>query len=648
MVREEYPRPQMRRENWCNLNGEWGFAFDDADAGLREQWFQRAEPFTRHITVPFVYEAPLSGIDTREQHDVVWYRREFATPKVGADSCVLLHFGAVDYEAQVFLNGVRVATHEGGETPFTVDIAPFLTAGDTQVLTVRVHDPLAAQDIPRGKQFWGREPIGIWYTRSTGIWQTVWYEVVERAHISQIVFTPDVDAGLVEIALQLAGVPQAAGSRVTYKISYHGELVAQGEKALVAKGASELRWQVDLGQGDIFRTGFHGGQEYLWSPEFPNLFDVELALVCDANASADAEAGTEVGTGAGGKMAASAEAGTKASASAGDKASAAPVDFVRSYFGMRKIHAERGMIYLNNKPYYQKLVLDQGYWPQGLLTAPDDAAFRRDIELAKAMGFNGCRKHQKLEDPRFLYWADKLGYLVWEECGAAPAFSVAAQQRMIRTWTDIIERDMSHPCIVVWVPLNESWGVPQIHTDRRQQHYSQALYHLIHGMDPTRLVESNDGWDQTETDICAIHNYAHGERADDGQFREFQEAIGSTAALVHRSQTGRPAYAPGFAHQGAPIVLSEFGGIALAGGQSAGWGYTRAQDGQELVSEYERVTSAVLASRGLWGFCYTQLTDVEQEINGLLTYTREPKCDLQEIRRINDKRHTMWIVNDEK
>ncbi|MDY5589111.1 MAG: glycoside hydrolase family 2, partial [Arcanobacterium sp.] len=346
MVREEYPRPQLRRDNWCNLNGEWEFCFDDSDAGLRERWFDCKVPFNQRITVPYVYEAPLSGIDTRDRHEVVWYRREFDTPHMNADNRVLLHFGAVDYEARVFLNGVPIAVHEGGETPFTVDITAFLRKTDTQILTVRVYDPLEDQEIPRGKQFWGEKPLGIWYTRSTGIWQTVWYEIVPRSYFERVVFTPDIDAGLVGISVKVAGA--LPGQRVAYSISYKGQSVAEGENALVAVSAGALQWQVDLAQGDIFRTGFHTGEEYMWSPEFPNLFDVELSLV-----HADREAST---------------------------------DCVWSYFGLPKIHAEHGMIFLNNKPYYQKLVLDQGYWPEGLLTAPTDDSFKRDIQLAKEMG----------------------------------------------------------------------------------------------------------------------------------------------------------------------------------------------------------------------------------------------------------------------
>jgi len=303
------------------------------------------------------------------------------------------------------------------------------------------------------------------------------------------------------------------------------------------------------------------------------------------------------------------------------------------------------MVYLNNRPYYQKLVLDQGYWPDGLLTAPTDEDLKKDIELTKEMGFNGCRKHQKVEDPRFMYWADKLGFLVWGECAAPPYFSESAVSRLTREWIEIIERDYNHPSLVAWVPINESWGVPFINHNKQQQNHSLAMYHLIHSLDTTRLVISNDGWELTKTDICAIHNYNHGGKDEVTKYEYYKDSLSTKESILKSQPAHRNIYADGFAHEGEPILLTEFGGIGFKVGEDAGWGYTSVKTEDEFVEDYKRVMEAVYASKVLHGYCYTQLTDVEQEINGLLTYHREPKCDLKKIKEINHVWHRQIVEN---
>ena len=606
MERTEYPRPRFRRDNWINLNGQWDFVFDDEDIGLAEKWQDGGTDFPCTINVPFVYESPLSGINTRERHDVVWYKREFICPSINDSELLMLHIGAADYHAQVFINGHMVAEHEGGETPFSANITPYLSgqpSGAPQIVAVRIEDRLDDETIPRGKQFWHSEPVGIWYTRSTGIWQTVWLEVLHKKHIDSADFSCDIDQGYVQI--DVCSSSAQAGDQLRYAVTnQENDVVAQGVLTW-PDSAQALRWQVDYAREHIFHLGVHGEGAYLWSPEHPNLFTVDFELI--------------------------------------DRASGTRTDTVHTYFGVRKIEAKGGMIYLNNRPYYQKLVLDQGYWPQGLLTAPCDDDYRKDIELAKTMGFNGCRKHQKLEDPRFLYWADRLGFLVWEEGASAPMFSARSVQRVSQEWCEIIARDQSHPCIIVWEPLNESWGAPSINASSCQKHYSQALYHLVKSLDSSRPIISNDGWEQTESDICAIHNYAHGEAGDAEQYEEFKQSISEAHMLVNYSLNGHPIFASGFSYEGQPIILSECGGIAFISntdtGNTAGWGYTTVSTQEEFLEEYQRLIAAIYSSKSLWGFCYTQLTDVEKEQNGLLTYTRQPKCPLKEIQRINSAHH---------
>lgn len=592
MERVEYPRPQLVRKSWENLNGIWEFSFDENNVGIQEQWYQRKEKLPLEINVPFAYQAPKSGIGNVKNCEVVWYRRNLTIEK-REDKRYILHLGAVDYIADIFINGEHVGHHEGGHTSFEFDVTDYLLAKGDNSLVIRAFDPINDESIPRGKQSWQGKSTGIWYTNTTGIWQTVWLEEVSDVYIKSIKTTSLFDEGRALIEVEVS--PAAINNNFTYNFSFKGEEVSKGN---ILVQETYFSFSVDLFQQRIYNSNYHHDGR-AWTPTNPNLFDIQLSLELDGK--------TE--------------------------------DQVASYLGMRKIHTANGMVYLNNKPFYQKLVLDQGYWPEGLLTAPTDEDFVKDIRLAKEMGFNGCRKHQKVEDPRFLYWADKLGYLVWGECAAAPLYNNKAVTRLVHEWSEIIKRDYNHPCIVTWVPLNESWGVPHIQQDRQQQHFSQALYHYLHSLDTTRLVISNDGWSQTETDICAIHNYAHGNANEHAKYQYFIETLQSKENILNSPSSPWRIYANGFKHQGEPILLTEFGGIGFKTGEQKGWGYTTVGSSEEFVSEYRRVMDALYHSEILWGYCYTQLTDVEQEINGLLTYDRKNKCDLNHIKEINEGYH---------
>ncbi|WP_222860511.1 glycoside hydrolase family 2 protein [Bacillus rubiinfantis] len=597
--RNEYPRPQLVRDKWINLNGEWDFAFDDENKGISEKWYQHSTLLIKKINVPFAYQTKLSGIHDTSFHDIVWYSRHFSVPKDWKDQRILLHFGAVDYRAWIYINGQFAGFHEGGHVPFSLDITEQLT-WDVEKVVVRVEDPSTDETIPRGKQFWVEKSASIWYTRTTGIWQTVWLEPVNSTRISKVRFSPDIDRG--DVIVEVGSEGDYTNKQVEIIINFQGKQIVKDTFALIEP---YLKRAINLYNRKIFRTAFHH-DGWNWSPENPNLFDITITLKDDNQLV---------------------------------------LDKIDSYFGMRKVHAENGMVYLNNKPYYQKLVLDQGYWPEGLLTAPTDEDLKEDIELALAMGFNGCRKHQKVEDPRFLYWADRLGFLVWGECASFISYSEDAASRLTKEWIEIIERDYNHPSIIAWVPVNESWGVPFIKGNKQQQHHSLAMYHLIQSLDPTRLVISNDGWELTRTDICAIHNYNHGSKHETEKYLAFIESLATKENLLNSKPSGRGIYADGFEHQGEPIILTEFGGIGFKVGEDNGWGYTSVKDDVAFIEDYRRVMEAVFASKALHGFCYTQLTDVEQEINGLLSYSREPKCELAKIREIND----MWhypIVKD--
>ncbi|MFB9329189.1 glycoside hydrolase family 2 protein [Paenibacillus aurantiacus] len=581
MPRAEYPRPQFNRDAWVNLNGTWEFEFDDARAGNREGWHDRKTPFSRTIQVPFSFESELSGIGDPGFHDVVWYRRKLEVPAHYAGKRVVLHFGAVDYEAQVWVNGRLVASHEGGHTPFQADITDALRTDGDNVLVVRAEDYGTDVFLPRGKQFWEEQSRAIWYTRTTGIWQTVWMEAVSPVHLRNVKFTPNIDANEIGIRAFLAGVAETTGSvRLQVRISFAGNEVAFDE--FTVRAGEESRTIRLSGLNDH-------GMDRLWWPERPNLYDVEFVLLAD-----DQE-----------------------------------TDRVQSYFGMRKVSLENGKFNLNNRPYFMKLVLDQGYFPQGNLTPPSDDAIREDVELTKAMGFNGARKHQKIEDPRYLYWCDKLGLLVWGEMANAYDYSEAYSRRMTKEWQEAIERDYNHPSIVVWVPLNESWGVPNIQIDVRQQQHALAMYHLTKSLDTTRLVVSNDGWEMVATDLYNIHDYEWR--------REVLEArYGSVENAVSAMPANRRLSVGGFAYDGQPILVTEFGGIAYKKSDWEGWGYSGASSDEDFEQRLRNVIQPLLRSGVVQGYCYTQLTDVEQEINGLLTYDRKPKIALELIKAINE------------
>lgn len=599
--RPEYPRPQFRRRDWINLNGEWSFAFDDRDAGLAEGWHAGAAevlrgdaPFDRSITVPYCYQSKLSGIGDSAFHDIVWYARSFERSPGGPDEQGILHFGAVDYRASVWVNGVPIAQHEGGHTPFSADVTHALRDGEN-VVVVRAEDPSRDTTVPRGKQYWREESEGIFYTRTTGIWQTVWMEVVNRRRISSLRLTPDVDAGCVDAEIGVEGREPGMSLRLTVELD--GETVL--EDRVGALGAFVERRLPLLRRGEAPDTPHlsEWPRPALWSPEEPNLYDLRLELLDERGEVLDA---------------------------------------VESYFGMRKIEARDGEVYLNGRPYYQRLILDQGYFPGGLLTAPTDDYLRRDIELAKEMGFNGARKHQKVEDPRWLYWADRLGFLVWGEMANAYTYSPGYVRRVTAEWQEAVRRDYNHPCVVAWVPMNESWGVPDLATDPKQREHLLAMYHLTRSLDTSRPVVSNDGWEHALTDLCTIHDYRDA-AAMTGSYATPESSAAARPA-------NRPVYVPGHGYRGEPILITEFGGIAFVGdtgdtGEAGetGWGYSTVADAEEFLARYESLIEALLRSGVVRGFCYTQLTDVEQEINGLLTYDRRPKVDPARLREITTR-----------
>lgn len=584
--RNEYPRPSFERKTWLNLNGEWDFEYDDNNLGLKNKWYENKE-FSKKIIVPYVFQTELSGINEQEVHDVIWYSKDFDITEELKDKRVILHFGAVDYKADVWVNGIHLMNHEGGHVPFSVEITDVLKEKDNNI-KVRVEDYTYDLEIPRGKQYWKEKSQGIFYTRTTGIWQTVWVEVVGKEYLKSTFITPDLDNKKVLLEYELDGFSDNTYLEVEISLR---DIEIVKDKIRIINGRGKREFWLDQN----ITVDWNHQESWAWSPENPVLFDITFKVINDDSY----------------------------------------VDEVKSYFGLRKVSIVSGKFMLNNRPYFQKLLLDQGYWEKSLLTAPTDEDFIKDIELSKAMGFNGVRKHQKIEDPRYLYWADKLGFIVWGEIASAYNYSRNYATRMTKEWMEMIYRDYNHPCIVAWTPLNESWGVDCIMNNKNEQAHSASMYWLTKSLDQTRPVISNDGWDHTKSDLFTIHDY-------EWRREILEERYSSLDNILNSMPSGRTLIAQGWEYEGQPIIVSEMGGISYKKSDWEGWGYSSASSDEDYAKRYYDVISPLLGSPLVQGFVYTQITDVEQEINGLLTYGREPKIDIEIIKAINEG---MWKTN---
>jgi beta-galactosidase/beta-glucuronidase len=577
-----YPRPQLRRNSWISLDGPWRFAFDGAMAWRIPR---DVGAWTHTIEVPFAPECARSGIGDQAFHRAVWYEREFdVDAKLLADGRrLILHFGAVDYHARVWVNDIPVAEHYGGHTPFRADITFALKQGGQQRVTVWAEDDPQDLEKPRGKQDWRLHPHSIWYPRTTGIWQTVWLESVPRTYIESLRWTPSVERWEIAFSAFTAGESRE-DLRIAIRLGCGARVLADDTYSVVG-GEVHRRMSLSDPGIDDYRN------ELLWSPEMPTLLEAEIQLL----------RGDEV------------------------------VDQIQSYTALRSIAVQREKILLNGRPYTMRLVLDQGYWPETFMTPPSERALREDVVLTKSMGFNGVRKHQKLEDPRYLYWADVLGLLVWDEMPSAYRFTSRSINRLMREWTEAIERDMSHPCVVIWVPFNESWGVPELSTTPAPRDAVAAFYHLTRTLDPSRLVVGNDGWESSATDVIGIHDYD----CDPSHMHlRYGPEVTPKEVVDRRWTAGRLLTLDGFPHRGQPICLTEFGGVAYIPGTEYGdksWGYSRARTPEEFTKLVCDVIDAARTTGMFSGFCYTQFADTFQEVNGLLYADRTPKIPLERI-----------------
>ena len=567
--RPEHPRPDFQRDNWLNLNGEWQFEIDDQGDGLNRGLISGKE-LSQRITVPYCPESKLSGIGHRDFMKNVWYRRTFEAPAAMRGKRVFLHFGAVDWLATVWVNGKQVGAHRGGYVPFSFEITDCLTNGANEIV-LHAFDDTRSGAQATGKQAHSQESEGCVYTRTTGIWQTVWLEATGAAYLREFVVTPDVDAGRITLQGWVDGASKGAKVRVR---AYAG-------KTLVGEETVNANWratQAVLPLKTIRK----------WQPGKPFLYELLIEVE------------------QGGKV----------------------VDTVHSYFGMRKLTISGNRFLINDKPVFQRLVLDQGFYPDGIYTAATDAALKQDVELSMAAGFNGARLHEKVFDPRLLYWADKLGYLVWGEYpnwGLNTSNPEAAADA-VAEWRTALKRDRNHPCIIGWCPLNETDSAPSVP-------WLQAMMSATREIDPTRPYLDTSGYVHfdIDTDVYDCHDYDQNPETFRARFAVFAE-------------TGEQAWNnipndPRSAYRGQPYFVSEYGGIKLSTGEHVGqkgWGYGET-DLKGYLERYKGLTDVLLDNPNMFAFCYTQLTDVEQEQNGIFYYDRRHKYDPALVAAINKR-----------
>jgi len=578
--RPEHPRPDFEREAIQILNGQWSFSLDPADRGLAERWWDKRS-LGGTILVPFPVESELSGVGDQNPPPVMWYARGFDLDESlslegPAPHRLLLHFGAVDYQATVWLNGVKLGEHVGGYTPFSFDVTDVVKPSGNH-LAVRVFDSKDPMQV-RGKQTTTGKSYSIFYTTVSGIWQSVWLERVGDPYLKSYRFRPASDLSGGTFSLVIEGETNGLSADI--------RIVSPAGKVELA------RWE---GRDAVWRTE----SPRPWSPDDPALYEVEIRLVDGAGRA---------------------------------------LDSVRSYVGIRTIETRGGKVFLNGEEFYQQLLLDQGYFPGGIYTPADDEIMRSDVEMFKRMGFNGIRKHQKIEDPRFLYWCDKLGLVVWAEMPSLGIISLGtppgwARERFREEWMAVIERDYNHPSIIVWTVFNESWGIQNIDWSRTNRGWAQEMVKATREADPTRLVVDNSGGRHFDTDLWDFHHYLSTVERSQWLYERYDLQPGDRRGdlwTLMAALTGHPVlptFARGVRYQGQPIILSEYGGF----------GFYRTAGEKSLLELYRDYTLAVAEHDYIQGYCYTQPYDVEQEQNGLMTFDRIPKVEPEKIRELNEQ-----------
>lgn len=588
---KDYPRPQFVRKDWVNLNGSWDFCFDDANMGETEKWNKN---FKGELTiqVPFTYETKLSGIQDEKRHDNIWYHRTFQadTSKL-ENNRLLIHFEGSDYITKVWVNGQYVGCHRGGYARFSFDITDVVKDGENE-LTVKVEDSYDIQQ-PRGKQRWLPHNFSCFYVQTTGIWKTVWLEYAPNIRLDHVKMTPNMQDRCLELEYSfLAPDCLLNGDLMIETVITVGDI-------LISKTVSAITTKYMSAKIDMRSLRHHEYTQsvFEWDPKAPTLHDIEFRILNKDQV----------------------------------------LDEVGSYCAMREILIEGQNILFNGRPLYQRLLLDQGYWKDSHLTPPSEEALIEDIDKILAMGYNGVRKHQKIEDERFLYWCDVKGLLVWSEAPAAYEYSDYAVAEFTRQWLEIVNQNYNHPCIITWTPFNESWGLIHIKTQPQVQHFTEAIYYLTKSIDKHRPVVTNDGWEHTCSDILTLHDYEPSGDFLKEKFTTFKDDILEGRKFLHMT-----ALAHGFEYKGQPVIISEFGGIAFNNDDN-GWGYgEKVNSKEEFIERFDKVTSAIKSLPYVCGYCYTQVTDIQQEINGLMDIDRNFKIDPKIIKEINERKPSIY------
>lgn len=571
--RPEHPRPQFVRDSWVNLNGQWTYTFDFGDTGL-ERGLAKSEGFDGNITVPFCPESKLSGVEYKDFINCMWYQRKVDVPVAWEGKKIMLNFGAVDYYSTIYVNGHLAGRHWGGTSSFAVDMTPYVKAGEKANVVVCVKDDIRQGEQTGGKQSRVYYSEGCYYTRVTGIWQTVWMEAVAPAGLKEVYVKPDLDNSCFVLEPKFHALEKGLSLQVKLK---------DGNKVVASKKVKATTPMTVILPVKNVKT---------WSPESPFLYDLEYEVV-DAS----------------GKV----------------------VDKVVSYTGMRKIHIEGNRVYLNNQPLYLRMVLDQGFYPDGVWTAPTDADLKRDIELSMSVGFNSARLHQKVFEERFHYWADKLGYITWGESSSwgADTNKELTARNFLTEWQEIVERDRNHPSIIMWTPFNETWERPKgVEAARHQDRFVSDVYDLTKALD-YRPVHDVSGGYHVKTDIWSYHNYE--QNPDKLKERLTIKNPGEVPTLAKDREA---------AYAGQPYYLDEYGGIKWVIEQYASntWGYGQGPKTlDEFYTRLEALTDVILGFDYINGYTYTQLTDVEQEQNGIFTYDRKPKFEPEKLKVIFGK-----------
>lgn len=570
--RNEHPRPDRMRKDWLCLNGEWDFEIDDAVVGVEKEFFKR-ESLNSKITVPFCPESKLSGIEHKDFMNSVWYRKELDIPTHWSDKRIILHIDACDYHTTVYVNGMTVGEHKGGYTPISLDITSFLKENGNYI-TVHATDDVRSEKQVAGKQSQKLGSHGCMYTRTTGIWQSVWLEAVEKAHVKSYKVYPNISVPCVNLDVLTSN--DALGGVVNVVALYNGKEVGSACTHVVSTCSSVC---IKL------------SEKHLWECGKGELYDLVFTLEKDGK-----------------------------------------TDTLNGYFGLREValSKEKGLS-INGKTVFGRFVLDQGFYPDGICTAPSDGALIFDIEASMACGFNGARLHQKVFEPRFLYHADRLGYMVWDETGNWGLDHTLPSNiyNFLPEWMEELERDFSHPSLIGWCPFNETWSK---HDREQSAEFLDTVYDVTKLYDKTRPVITSSGSLPTKrTDVHDIHDYEQ----DPAKFRDCfaQMEKGIIKDQLYRAHPNKQKY-----NTTLPVFVSEYGGIGWSM-ESGAWGYGQSVNSEEEYFErLEGLTNVMLENKGIFAFCYTQLTDVEQEQNGVMTYQRQMKFPAEKFRRIFAKK----------